>query len=125
MELHEQMSAAVAHRRAVTEQGKKKFALDSKRRLAENLHKKFQTAFVCPLAQIEEKFGVLWRHKKDPEKMTLDERHWWEKYQAIRNVILNNGNNQIRAMEAELQTYTVRWDRHQANLSVQPQTEKK
>lgn len=79
----------------------------SRERLLRIVETKLRTAFVGPLAQFEEHFGQLWGRKRRPEHMTAQERAWWELYQKARNNILTNGNNQLRAVQAEVALYDV------------------
>jgi hypothetical protein len=90
----------------------------SSARLLKIIETKVRTAFVAPLAQIEEHFGVLWGKKRRPEEMTPQERQWWERYQAAREKILTNGNNQIRAMQAEVCLYEIEYKGYRNTLTV-------
>lgn len=61
--------------------------------------KRCQTAFVGALAEFEEHFGCLWGHgRRGPQ--TADEKRWEAVWQACRNRVLTNGNNQLRALRA-------------------------
>ena len=115
-DLREKMDEAGRLREQMKANSRKQFSEVSRRRLTENARKKLQTTFVGAVAQIEKAFGVLWRNKKAGERMTLDEQHWYDKYQEARNAIFTNGNNQIRALEKELETYSVRWDGYQTRF---------
>lgn len=89
----------------------------SKRRLLKILTRKGTTCFIGALDKIEKYIGVeLWGHGKLESDCTPEQLFWRDVWEPCRTEILNNGNNQIRAMESELSQYTVNWDRHQYNL---------
>lgn len=92
----------------------------SRARLSRIVETKIRTAFIAPLAQIEECFGVLWGGKR-PEQMDERERRWWDAYQAAREKILTNGNNQIRAVQSEVLLYEIEWKGYRNRLPVVPQ----
>jgi hypothetical protein len=92
-------------------------------RLLRILETKLKTAFVAPLAQIEQAFGALWGGKKHPGDMAPDELAWWERYQRAREAILNNGNGQVRAVQAELALHEVSWLGYRSVLPVGGRTE--
>ena len=90
----------------------------SKRRLIRILEKKFQTTFIGCLSAFEEAFGYLWGHKKLETELTPAEKRAFAAWSEVRHRILNNGNNQLRAIKNELQQYKTTWERHQIKLVV-------
>lgn len=104
---HEQLVVLKEKAKAKKEE---QYLLDSKTRLDNIATKKIQTAFIGALDVFESIFGNLWGHnQKHLTEKQLEMRDEWEK---ARNKILTNGNNQIRALNTELEMYTVRWNRY-------------
>jgi hypothetical protein len=96
----------------------KRYKDASKRKLANTIEKKIKTTFIGAIAQFENFFGKEWGHGKTDDEKTELEAIAYEIWQQCRTVILNNGNNQIRAIENELEQYDIKWNRHQVNLEV-------
>ena len=74
----------------------------AKRKLLRDIEKHIRTVMIGALADMEAEFGVYWEHGKDKvelEDEQLEERERWEK---VRNSILNRGNNKIRAINDEV-----------------------
>ena len=69
----------------------------SKKRLNTIIKKKIMTSLIGSLSRFEKYFRV------DGES---------KEWQDCRNEILTNGNNQIRALEKELEEYDIVWNRH-------------
>lgn len=95
-----------------------RLAEKSKTKLIQIIEKKFQTTFIGALSAIEEYFGQLWGHDKSTSARTVSEREWYDKFQELRAKILDNGNNQARAVVNELQQYLINWQGYNMNLSV-------
>jgi hypothetical protein len=89
----------------------------SKTRLLGITKTKLKTSFVGALAKFETYFGSLWGHGKPRTECTETQLHNREVWDQCRTEVLNNGNSQIRAMESELDQYTISWDRCQTLLS--------
>jgi hypothetical protein len=96
------------------EKNERKSAL-SKRKFQEILQKKFQTTFIGAISQIELEFGFLWGNNKNIEDCTPTEKEWFERWQRLRTRILDNGNNQLRAVENELEQYAMTFNGYQYN----------
>jgi hypothetical protein len=88
----------------------------SKQRLINILDKKFKTTFIGAISSIEAEFGFLWGQDKAPGDRTRTEQEWYERWQRARTNILNNGNNQFRAIQNELQQYMVDWQGYKMQL---------
>jgi hypothetical protein len=84
---------------------------ESKYKLKNIIEKKFKTTFIGALSCFEEEFGFLWGHGKQDEDLK-------ERWERARTKILNNGNNQARAVLNELQQYLVNWQGYTMNLPV-------
>jgi hypothetical protein len=108
--LRDKMSRVVETRKEDVKLSKEKYNKLSEQRLFSILQKKNQTSFIGALSQFEQEFGFLWGHGKDPSEKTYEEKIMWEKWNKVRTNILNNGNNQIRAIQQELPQYTITWN---------------
>lgn len=118
MNERKQLAAAADEFRQASHALEEQRLIDSYQRLQRIVEKKISTGFIGALAAIEEVFGELWGHGKDPSELTPEERYWRRKFHGLRADILDNGNGQIRAANKELEQYTVRWDGYQTNLLV-------
>jgi len=89
----------------------------SRDRLLKLVQKKMRTSFIGALAKMEEFIGEkLWGHGKSRQECTEDELYWRDIWDECRTEILNNGNNQLRAVESEIAQYTMCWNRFQTVL---------
>lgn len=91
-----------------------------KKRLFRIVGKKVTTSFVGALARFEDFFGRLWGHGRPEQELSENERRWRELWRECRTEILNNGNNQVRALEAELAMHGVEWERYRYQLPAGP-----
>lgn len=66
------------------------------------LTKRFQTTMIGALFEFEKAFGYLWGQEKDENQLTDRELDFLDRWDAVRNQILNNGNNQLRKAIADL-----------------------
>lgn len=66
------------------------------------LTKRFQTTMIGALFEFEKAFGYLWGQDKDDEDLTNKELEFLDKWDVVRNQILNNGNNQLRKAISDL-----------------------
>lgn len=64
-----------------------------------SIQKKFQTTMIGSLARFEEVFGYLWENNHREREMFED------KWEDVRNNILNNGNKQLRAALNEISEF--------------------
>lgn len=79
-------------------------------RLKKIIGTKIQTTMIFPLSQFESAFGHLWGHGKNEEKLTDDEKIFRSKWNEVRNNILNNGNQQKRNANTELDMHDIIWN---------------
>lgn len=93
-----------------------KYSESSKKQLLKILETKLRTSFIAPLGYFEEHFGFMWGRGKKESELTEDELRYKVIWNSIRTNILNNGNNQIRAVHNELMQYTITWNRYQLNF---------
>jgi hypothetical protein len=66
------------------------------------LTKRFQTTMIGALFEFEKAFGYLWGHTKEEKDLTDNELDFLDKWDDVRNQILNNGNNQLRKAISDL-----------------------
>ena len=83
----------------------------SKDRLASVAEKKMRTVFIGAISSIEDKLGFLWGQNKEPRDRTANEREYLELWKALREEILNKGNNQLRGLLLEITEYDVLWNK--------------
>lgn len=84
----------------------------SKKRLIDNLTKKFNTTMIGSISLMEREFGELWGHGKTEEECNREEKYWRKKWNILRTELLNNGNNQLRASINEVGEYTMKWEKY-------------
>lgn len=70
------------------------------------LTKRFQTTMIGALFEFEKAFGYLWGQNKDEESLTDNELEFLDRWDSVRNQILNNGNNQLRKAISDLSKAT-------------------
>jgi hypothetical protein len=104
------------HLKAVSDQGKQvrqeSYKDNSKRRLLNNLKKKFDTTIIGSLAAFEDRFGELWGHGLPTGELDEDQIYWREVWTDARAKILDNGNSNLRAAQNEIAQYTLSWNRY-------------
>jgi hypothetical protein len=66
------------------------------------LTKRFQTTMIGSLFEFEKAFGYLWGQDKEEQDLTDRELEFLDRWDSVRNQILNNGNNQLRKAISDL-----------------------
>ena len=66
------------------------------------LTKRFQTTMIGALFEFEKTFGYLWGQNKEEHELTDIELDFLDRWDNVRNQILNNGNNQLRKAISDL-----------------------
>lgn len=64
--------------------------------IKELLKKRFQTTMIGAIFEFEKTFGYLWGQDKNPDFLSEIEEDFRDRWEVVRNQILNNGNNQLR-----------------------------
>ena len=90
----------------------------SKKRLMNNLEKKFNTTTIGSLSIIEEELGFLWGHGYPLSELNEDEKEMRELWKKVRTRILDLGNSNLRAAQSELAQYSFHWNRYITNFEV-------
>ena len=103
---------------AAKKANQEKSVATARRKLETVIQKKCQTTMIGALARFEERFGHLWGHGKPVEELTEEEVAYKEAWEVARTEILNNGNNQLRAIKEELARYSVVYEGYQVKLPV-------
>lgn len=114
--LRDKMDRVAQTRRQENELSDKNFEDVSKKRLVSILEKKVQTSFIGALSQFENLFSHLWGYNKDERDLTDEQFDMREMWEEVRTNILNNGNNQIRAIQNEINQYTIKWNRYRLDM---------
>jgi len=104
-----------------SESRKGQYKDSSKKRLLNNLKKKFDTTTIGSLAIIEEFFGELWGHGIHYNELTEDELEWKEVWDEARTKILDLGNSNLRAAQSEISQYSISWNRYVTNFIITDQ----
>ena len=117
--LHRFMSMKKQNMEATTA----RYSEDSRKRLDKIISTKMNTTMIGSLATFEKNFGFLWGQGKKDSERTEEERECYTLWQNVRTEVLNNGNNQIRALRNELQNHDVNWKRYQLTIKAKPAEE--
>jgi hypothetical protein len=80
------------------------------------LYKRFQTTMIGALHQFEQFFGELWGIDLPEDQLTKQQLGFSDKWELVRNNILNNGNHQLRKTIQELSNLIDRTPKHKYNL---------
>lgn len=94
----------------------RKYEENSKKRLLNNIERKFRTTMIGSIAAMEEEFGHLWGHEQDVKNLTNAQLEWRQAWAKTRSKILDNGNSNLRAAQNEIAQYTLSWDRYVTQL---------
>lgn len=96
-----------------------KYMAESKTRLERIILTKLKTSFIGAISAVENRMGHLWGIDRETFELTDNQKKWNAVWEELRKTILNNGNNQIRAIQNELCQYSVKWNRYKYDLNVQ------
>ena len=107
----------------IRSENKDKYLENSKKRLEKIISTKIRTSFIGAISTFEEAFGFLWGHD-NPDDLTEEEQIMKEVWEKTRTSILNNGNNQIRAVKSEVANHSIEWQRYRMELPVKPMESK-
>lgn len=75
----------------------------SRREILDTIEKRFKTIMIGGLARFEQEFGHLWNNEEAPN--TEQEAYFRDKWEDLRNDLLDHGNNQIRNGIKDLNVY--------------------
>lgn len=112
-----------ALKKKMKEDSQQQYLEESKKRLAKIVETKLKTSFIGALSHFEEEFGFLWGHGQE-EDLTEEQEFMREIWERTRTAVLNNGNNQIRALKSEVANHSIEWQRYRMELPVKPMDSK-
>ena len=95
-----------------------RLAIGHKKRLINNIEKKFRTAMIGTLARCEEQLGFLWGHGQDTNTLDKNQREFRVVWENLRTEILNHCNNQLRTAIEEVSQYTITWNQYKTNFII-------
>ena len=75
----------------------------SRKEILDKIEKRFKTIMIGGLARFEQEFGYLWNNDEAPT--TKQEAYFRDKWEDLRNDLLDHGNNQIRNGIQDLHNY--------------------
>lgn len=93
----------------------------SKKRLLNNIKKKFDTTIIGSIAAFENTFGYLWGHGKQYDDLTEQEQEFRDMWNETRAKILDNGNFNLRTAQSEISQYTLTWNRYFTKFDIKGQ----
>ncbi len=108
-----------ALKKKMQEESQQRYLDESKRRLGKIVETKLKTSFIGALSQFEQEFGFLWGHEQQGD-LTDEQEFMKEIWERTRTSVLNNGNNQIRAVKSEIANHSIEWQRYRSELPVKP-----
>jgi hypothetical protein len=76
----------------------------SRRHIIEQMEKRFKTIMIGGLSRFEKEFGYLWEGENG-EPVTEKDIYFRDKWEDLRNDLLDHGNYQIRNGLEELEKY--------------------
>lgn len=91
---------------------------NSKKRLLNNIKRKFDTTIIGSLATFENIFGYLWGHGKDYDDLTEQEQEFRDMWNDARSQILDKGNFNLRTAQSEISQYTLTWNRYVTKFDI-------
>lgn len=71
--------------------------------IIENMEKRFQTLMIGAISRFENSFGYLWNHGDEPK--TDNQYLFRDKWENLRQDLLNHGNFQIRQAVKDLEKH--------------------
>jgi hypothetical protein len=96
----------------IKEGRRQKYLDNCRKRLSDIAESKMKTTFIGALDAFEKEFGDLWASGINEEEKTKEELEWFNTWQEVRTIILNNGNNQLRTLLNEIANHVVEWNRY-------------
>lgn len=94
---------------------KDEYQAKSNERLKTIMMKRIETTMIGALDVIEKEINELTRNLPKSDSIMLKDA-----YSRIRSKILDNGNNQKRAVNEEMKHYTVSWNMYTMTIPVKP-----
>ena len=93
----------------------------SKKKLTDAIVKRIRTTMIGAIAELERsEFGKIFGFGKT--KLTEEERKWKMIWDEVRTNILNQGNNQLRECQREIEQYETRFKPYHTDFIVRRNT---
>ena len=91
----------------------KKYEDASLEHLKRIIKKRCQTIFVGAVAKMEDHFGELWGEELelDEEQMNAIQRKWFDKFLTVRELVFDQGNDQITKLVNDIDNFCVSWSK--------------
>lgn len=118
MDIESKLEEMLAYQHSRKLNSEENYRQQSKRRLQKIIETKITTTMIGAISAIEQKFGFLWGQGKPTDELTSKELDMLALKDELRTEILNNGNNQKRAVVAEINQYDIEWKRYHMDLHV-------
>jgi hypothetical protein len=83
--------------------------------IIKEIEKRLKTLMIGSIARFENSFGYLWNHDEEPE--TENQKLFLEKWENLRNDLLNHGNGQIRIALDQLSNFLHNKSRYRYNYN--------
>lgn len=129
---YEELCKLAAEKRRLMDESKQRYLDNSQKRLSKIADTKCKTSFIGAISEFEKRFGFLWglpnvesaytneqiAIRNILKELGADYRYWNDLWQESRKLILDNGHNQARALQSEIELHTVSWNRYRLNLPV-------
>lgn len=109
-------------REEIKKKNQESYKENSKKRLINNIDKKFKTTMIGSLAVFEKYFGKLWGHGE--HTLTEEQKEFRQLWDEARTDILNNGNTQMRIAQEEIAQYTMTWNRYKTEFIIKKDPKK-
>lgn len=103
--LYYKLKGSLVEKEKNRQKSKERFKEGSKERLQKVISQKMKTTMIGAIAAIEQYFGEIWGIGLDEKDCTNEQLDWEDDWRKCREKILNNGNDQLRALLKELDLY--------------------
>ena len=90
----------------------------SKKRLLNNIEKKFNTTIIGSLSAFEDQLGFLWGHGIPYNQLNSEQKRLRNAWKNVRTRILDLGNSNLRAAQSEIAQYSLHWNRYVMNFKI-------
>lgn len=86
--------------------------------LKENAKKHLNTTMIGALDILEQAFGYLWGHGKHKDSLTENEKRFRRLWSSARRDILDNGNDECRALLEEIDMHDVSKNKYHYDFKI-------
>ena len=100
------------------ELAKEKHYQESKNQLINVVEKRIKTTMIGAIATIEESLSCFW--KTEEGSMNEEQKQIYNIFQDMRSKILDNGNNQIRLLEKDVDNFNIEAKKYHISFQIKP-----